>query len=136
MVCLSGIANAIEVRFESTQETDQSKPFTTVVQSESLPNETVGALTVRVLKENDIKFEGDDKQILSIQKVAVKSILLDNGTLRGFGWCYLVDGKDPGVAAGAAPLTADTKQLLWFYGYLEFKNKAWSTVCTPVAALK
>lgn len=95
---------------------------------------TLGELTVQVLTDNQIPFQGDRSGI----KVIANSPsgddaleLISDTQMKAYGWCVAIDGQQPGQMPDEVPLTAVTKEVVWFYAYAFYDHGVWKSFCTP-----
>lgn len=105
-------------------------------QSDQAIGSSVGALTVRSLQEAGLHFVGTEAGITSIEGVpaAEKALeTVDAQTMRAYGWCYQIDGFEPGVMPDQYQLTKADVLVVWFLGYATYTQGQWVTMCAPTA---
>lgn len=102
-----------------------------VVQS---PFPSVGHFTVAELKKNRIEFLGGEGMIQSIFSTPVgeKAIeVLNDRNMWAYGWCYEVNGVEPGLMPIQVMIKSQNDHIRWFYAFTEMKNGQWLTMCRP-----
>lgn len=95
---------------------------------------TLGELTVQVLTENKISFQGDRSGIKVIANSPAGDEALEvisDTQLKAYGWCVAIDGQQPGLMPDEVRLSADTKEVVWFYAYAFYDQGVWKSFCTP-----
>ncbi len=96
----------------------------------------LGFLTVKLLKENGIPYDGAEYGFRSILNTPVDFDSyedIDTYRMRSYGWCYTVNGKLPDYYADKYMVEPnDNLKVVWYFSYSEFyKNEAIS-YCVPV----
>ncbi len=96
---------------------------------------SVGALTVKILEEHQLAFEGSETGIISIEN-SPKSLealeILSETSMRSHGWCYLLDGKLSSLLADEQMIDHSQQKLYWYYGYFSFENGVWGGRCEHI----
>jgi hypothetical protein len=99
----------------------------------------VGELTVATLAKFDIPFEGSEEGLASVFGTPTGKDALEivsDVELRAYGWCYSVDGVAPEVYPHEVPVTAETKAVVWHYGFARYYKGAWVTQCAPAHTVR
>ena len=95
--------------------------------------ETVGAFTVRVFDLLNISYLGNDQGMNSIFETPVgleaMEVISDN-EMMAYGWCYSVNGVQPGIYANEVKLQP-SDEVLWWFGYAHYLNGEWLSMCSP-----
>lgn len=95
---------------------------------------SVGEITKEIFEEYQIPHLGTAQGINSIFHSPTGNDafeVINSNLMRGYGWCYKVDGYEPNVYPDKYPISSNTKEILWFFGYAEYKDGAWVTQCKP-----
>ncbi len=98
------------------------------------PGTSARDLTARILGQNRISFVETEHGLTSIMGTpsgADAVVILNDGTRRVYGWCYEVDGVQPGVKPADFHFQNQNSVLRWFYAFSESKNGQWISYCTP-----
>jgi hypothetical protein len=99
----------------------------------------VGELTTLTLKKFGIPFIGSEEGLSSVFSTPVGKDAIEvisNDELRAYGWCYSVDGVAPEVFPHEVRITAETKSIVWHFGFALFHKGEWVTQCTPAYSIK
>jgi hypothetical protein len=102
--------------------------------SERVATGDVGSLTVSVLNDHDIPFVGSESGINSIFGTPTGDAaieVIDDRSMRAYGWCYSVDGVVPDVMPDAYELTGTEASIAWFFAYSSYEDGAWRRYCVP-----
>jgi hypothetical protein len=94
----------------------------------------VGDLTLKVLEQNHIPYIGNSRGINSIGGTATGEASIEivgPAEWRVYGWCYLVNGIEPGVSPDQIQVTSNSDLITWFYAYASYKNGVWTEMCKP-----
>lgn len=95
---------------------------------------TLGDLTLEVLKANQMPFQGDRSGIKMIAGSPMGDDALEvlsDSLMRAYGWCVLVDGRQPDRMPDEVPLNLATKEITWFYAFALYDRGEWKSFCTP-----
>jgi hypothetical protein len=109
-----------------------SKEIQFEVEFESLSS--VGAITKILFEEYHIPHLGTSQGMNSIFHSPTGSDAVDvigRNHMRAYGWCYKVDGFEPSEYPDKYPVSKETKEILWFFGYATYKDGQWITQCKP-----
>jgi hypothetical protein len=93
---------------------------------------SVGVISVDIFKANNIDFIGDDNGIASILNTPIGSQaieVLSDTKMRAYGWCYQVDGIEPGVMPNEFYFSSKESHLRWVYGYSTYESGSWVGYC-------
>lgn len=99
----------------------------------------VGKLSVDLFEQENIPYFGSELTIMSIFETpfgAEAYEFLSPNHLRAHGWCYIVDGVEPGVYPSQFNVSKSTKSITWLYGFAEMIEGQWKTQCTPTYSVK
>jgi hypothetical protein len=100
---------------------------------------TLGDLTVEVLKNAAIPFQGDRSGIKAIYNSPVGDDALEvlsNTQMRSYGWCVSINGQQPGVMPDEVKLTGSQNHIVWFYAFTLYDRGVWKNFCTPSYKVK
>jgi len=100
---------------------------------------TVGEVSLHVLNQSGLPFEGNERGIHSIQgtPIGLEAMeVISEQEMRAYGWCYEVDGIAPEEFPHQVDLTADTKKIRWYFAYAHFLNGEWIAQCAPAYKIK
>ncbi len=98
------------------------------------PDVTVGQATVDALAANAIPFRGDASGIVSIRDTVSGNAAIEvisNVEMRAYGWCFSLNGVEPGEMPDQVPLSGPDDVVRWYFGYAHYKNGEWLSYCTP-----
>lgn len=98
---------------------------------------TVAEATVTALTAAGIPFvgtsEGGISSILQTP-IGVDAIeIISNQDMRAYGWCFEVDGVQPGAMPDRVSLHG-AEHIKWFYGSALYKAGDWVSFCDPSSA--
>ncbi len=99
----------------------------------------VGELTVETLKKFSIPFKGSALGLASVFETPTGTDAIEVVSAeetRAYGWCYSVDGVSPEVYPHETAITAETKSVIWHFGFARFYRGQWVTQCTPAHTVK
>jgi hypothetical protein len=99
----------------------------------------VGELTIETLKKFNIPFQGTERGLASAFETPTGSDALEvisEEELRAYGWCFSVDGVAPEVYPHEVLLTAETKSVVWHFGFARYYQGKWVTQCTPASTVR
>lgn len=98
---------------------------------------TVGAVTIAALNARSIPFVGDEAGISSIKGTMTgdKAVeVISNTEMRAYGWCFHLNGKEPGDMPDKVEVKSDADVILWFFGYAHYRAGTWIEMCAPTSA--
>lgn len=98
------------------------------------PFPSVGHYTTATLKKSRIEFVGGEGKIHSIYKTPVGESSVevqDAQNMWAYGWCYTVNGIEPGLMPHQVMIQNQRDHIRWFYAFTELKNGQWLTMCRP-----
>ena len=99
----------------------------------------VGALTIKTLSKFLIPHQGTPEGLVSAFETPFGDDAIEvisNEELRAYGWCFAVDGVAPEVYPHEAPITVETKSVVWTFGFARFFKGEWVTQCTPAHTVR
>lgn len=102
-------------------------------------SDSVGKITVDILHEQKIDFEGNEAAIASIQGSAIGEAAIEKLSetkFRTYGWCYTINGERPKLTPARIQFNSQSDELAWFYAYSTSKNKKWTEYCQPAYKIK
>ena len=95
----------------------------------------VADLTLKALQNSELYYRGNQYGIHSINNSPVSDKALEiisENHMRSYGWCFSVNGVQPGHLMHEVPILASKIQTIeWYDGYAEYKNGQWLSYCTP-----
>ncbi|MFN8847067.1 MAG: hypothetical protein ACK5V3_10050 [Bdellovibrionales bacterium] len=100
----------------------------------SSPFPSVGHFTILELKKNRIEFVGSQGHVQSILGTPTGELAIevkDSRNMWAYGWCYEVNGVEPGVMPMQFPIKSQGDHIRWFYAFTEMRNGQWLTMCRP-----
>lgn len=98
------------------------------------PFPSAGTFSVAVMKKNRLEFVGGEGKVHAIYGTPVghSSVeIQDDRNMWAYGWCYEVNGLQPGVMPDQFALKSNNDHIRWFYAFTEMKNGQWLTMCKP-----
>ena len=98
--------------------------------------QNVGELSIQILEAEELQFLGDERGIAQIDESPLGDDALEiisETELKSYGWCFEVDGVQPGVYPNEVPLTEVESSIKWLYGYAHYKDGEWIAMCVPSA---
>jgi hypothetical protein len=105
----------------------------------TLHHTSLGYLTEYLFKKDNVPYTGTESGITSIFNSAVGNEALEvlsNNTMRAYGWCVEVDGRQPGQMPDKVRINENTKHIRWFYAFTLYDAGDWSQFCTPSYLIK
>jgi hypothetical protein len=98
--------------------------------------QSVGALTLEVFEQSQITYLGSVEGINSINKTPMGSDALEvisDRNMRAYGWCYAIDSEVSEGLAHEQMIKHDQSHLVWFFGFANYIDGNWVTMCEPTA---
>jgi hypothetical protein len=95
---------------------------------------SIGQVSVDVLTKESIPFVGSDQYMASIKETPTGDAALEvisDTEMKSYGWCYSVDGVEPGVYPNELFVATGKESIHWYYGYAHYKEGTWITACAP-----
>lgn len=102
-------------------------------------NKSVGAVSLDIFKQFGIPYVGNEDGLNSLlnSPIGLDSIeVVSDEEMRVYGWCYLVNGKQPLELAGQLKFTSQSDKLIWFYAYSTNLRNEWIDYCSPAYWIK
>lgn len=124
------VASAVTVRFEDPCKAGKSLHEVTLPFDEK--NATAGDATVNALQKWGVPYQGDVQGVQSILNTPTSLDAVEfesDDVFRVHGWCYQVDGVEPGVMAGEFKLSPTAQVIRWFFGYARYRAGNWEGYC-------
>jgi hypothetical protein len=100
--------------------------------SEPSQKETAGSVTLEALGRSGLPFKASEAGVQSIANTpeSLESIEFETESVfRIHGWCYEVDGVQPGLMPGEFKLPAGPHSIRWFFGYARYRDGNWEGYC-------
>lgn len=100
----------------------------------SAATRSAGEVTVEVLEKRREPFVGDAHGISSIRGTPTGNAaleILSDREMRAYGWCFSVNGVEPGVFADEVILARDDDVVRWYFGSAHYLDGRWLTMCDP-----
>jgi len=94
---------------------------------------TVGKLSVELFDEQGIPYIGSELGMNSILETPTGTDaieIISDSEMLAYGWCYSVNGFEPGEYPHKVSVNNDD-EVLWWFGYAHYKNGEWIAQCTP-----
>jgi len=88
----------------------------------------VGRVTMDVLTDNAIAFDGSELGFSSIDGLEQRLDILSKSEMKAYGWCFSVNGQIVETLAHQTPLE-DSSQLRWFYAFAHYQAGVWVSQC-------
>jgi len=100
-------------------------------------SKTLGDTTVKLFDEQKVPYIGNESGMNSILNTPVgdKLVVINNETLRAYGWCFSVDGMIPDFMPDKFYFTKQTSKLSWFFAYSLYEKGEWTKYCVPAHTL-
>ena len=125
-----GQAPSVLLRFEDPCHVGKTLREIPVPRDEK--NGTAGDATLTALQTWGVAFEGTREGIQSILQTptSLDAVVFESDDVfRIHGWCYQVDGVEPGVMAGDFKLSESSRVIRWFFGYARYRGGNWEGYC-------
>lgn len=132
-------ANALAVEIQIFGKPQRlGEPALALLQvSRSLPlPQSVGQITVDLLKEKKVPFEGGVYGISNMFELGQDVEVISDNEMLAYGWCFELDGVVPETMADQTLVLSPTSRLIWFYAYAHYKNGQWIAQCRPAGLLR
>lgn len=99
----------------------------------SAPGDSVGSVTIEQLRKTNTPFIGSERGIHSIfaTPIGINAMeFLTPTDYMAYGWCYSVDGLEPGSYPDEY-FIKNHQQIVWWFSYAHFKEGDWISQCSP-----
>ncbi len=99
---------------------------------------SAGQVTVAILEAQKIPFVGNESGMNSILGTPTGDdaiVVVSDDTMRVYGWCYSVDGKDPDEMPDKFYFKQAESVLRWYYAFALYEAGQWKSYCTPASTL-
>lgn len=99
---------------------------------------STGEITLEILEGNHIPFVGNEAGINSILGTPTGDaaiVIVSDDTMRAYGWCFEVDGKQPDVMPDKFFIPTQASRLKWFFAFSLYEKGEWKSFCTPAHTL-
>ena len=108
-------------------------------QFEAVERQNVGDITMDLLRQYKIPFIGNARAIQSLFNTPIGDnaleVLSDN-EMRAFGWCYSLDGVEPGSYPNQVLINSKDSHISWYFGFAHYFNGQWIAQCTKSFTVK
>lgn len=101
--------------------------------------ESVGALTIAALESHAISYSGSEAGLSSIKDTPTGDAALEvvsDREMRAYGWCYHVNGMEPGLYPDEVSIESPTDKVKWFFAYALYVDGEWTEMCVPTNATR
>lgn len=99
---------------------------------------SVGQISVQIFTDQKIPFIGNEAGLNSLLNTPTGDALLvvvNDDTLRAYGWCYELDGVQPAEMPDKVYFPKQDSTLRWFFGYALYEKGEWRSYCNPAYEL-
>lgn len=99
---------------------------------------SLGEITVKIFDTKKIPYIGNEAGINSILGTPSGDKLLvvvNNETMRAYGWCFTVDGQIPDLMPDKVYFSRQNSHLSWFFAYSLYEKGQWTKYCVPAYTL-
>lgn len=93
---------------------------------------SVGELTIKVLDQLAIDYQGNERGIHSILNSPLGNdalVIISAQEMKAYGWCYQVNGVTPELFPHEILIEDENDEILWFWGYAHYLNGDWIAQC-------
>lgn len=93
---------------------------------------SVGELTIKILNDYDVPFQGSEQGLNSILNSPTgldAMVMISESEMKAYGWCFKINGVIPEVYANEVFINSLTDQVVWFWGYAHYLNGDWIAQC-------
>ena len=95
---------------------------------------SLGEITLEIFAKYQIPYLGNESAINSILGTPTGDeaiVVVNDKTLKAYGWCYEVDGRQPDVMPDKFYFEKEVSVLRWFYAFSLYEDGVWKSYCTP-----
>lgn len=95
---------------------------------------SVGDISIEIFEQQGFPYIGNAQGINSILNtpIGMDSIeVVSDEEMRVYGWCYLVNGKQPLDMASEVKFNSQDDKLIWFHAYSTNLRNEWIDYCVP-----
>jgi hypothetical protein len=96
-------------------------------------SKTLGDVTVSLLESLKVPYQGTTAGINSILNTPIGLEAYDvisDSEMLAYGWCFSINGIAPELMPDQIDVY-ENDEIVWWYGYAQYKNGVWITQCTP-----
>ncbi len=96
--------------------------------------QSLGQITVKIFDSQKIPYLGNEAGMNSILGTPTGDKLLvvvNNDSMRAYGWCFQVDGKIPDLMPDKFYFAAQKAKLTWFFAFSLYEKGQWTQYCVP-----
>lgn len=93
---------------------------------------SVGELTIKMLIEYEVPFQGSEQGLNSILNSPTgldAMVMISESEMKAYGWCYKVNGVAPELFPHEILIEDESDEILWFWGYAHYQNGEWIAQC-------
>jgi hypothetical protein len=90
------------------------------------------------MDQNKIPYQGSERGFNSIYNTPVGDAAIEvisDTEMRAYGWCYFVDGTEPGIFADEIVLVNSINKIEWVFSFAHYKNGKWIAMCEPAYSI-
>ena len=94
---------------------------------------SVGKLSVDSFESLNVPYIGSELGMNSIINTPTgmdAMEIISDSEMMAYGWCYSVNGFEPGEYPNKVYVKNDDS-VIWWFGYAHYKDGQWITQCTP-----
>ncbi len=94
---------------------------------------SVGKLSVETFESLGVSYIGSELGMNSILDTPTgmdAMEIISDSEMLAYGWCYSVNGFEPGEYPNKVFVRKDD-DVVWWFGYAHYKDGQWITQCTP-----
>ena len=105
----------------------------TMTFDETIQNETVGSISVKLFELNKVPFLGTDGGMNSILNTPTGLDAMDvtsDNEMFAYGWCYSLNGYEPESYPDKVFVNTDDN-IVWWYGFAHYLDGEWISQCEP-----
>lgn len=95
-------------------------------------NESLGKITIEFFKNKNLKFEGNETGIVSINQLGNWVDVLSDNEMKAYGWCFSINGEVPETMSDQTLLTNQNDHIRWYYAYAHYLNGEWVAQCHKI----
>jgi hypothetical protein len=103
-------------------------------EAEGMVGLSVGQITTKILGNLQEPFVGSEGGVNSIRGMPMPDQVLEilsSEEMRAYGWCYHVDGVEPGLMPDQVKVAEESASIYWFLAYAEYSKGTWISMCVP-----
>ncbi len=101
-----------------------------------VPGTSLGQMSLEAFDRADLTYQGSPAGILSIRGLVPSNKALEiraDGSMRAYGWCYLLNGSKLEKMPDQAFPENERDQIVWYLGFATYQNGSWGDYCIALA---